>query len=262
MRTRRPIALVGAALFAAACAFPDLQYGGSDGGDDAGSDGASGHDATTAEGGADATGDGPAGDGGADVTVADGGDAGEAGPEAGVDTGGDGSAGVDAADASDAPATGETGGETGADGGGQEAGADAADGGDAATVDSGHDAADTGPDAVVNCDQDLDTYHAAGGNCGGNDCCDTDNQAHPNQTAFFTSASKCGSFDYNCNGKNDPQYPTSISCGGTGALGCTGGPGYMSDPGCGNSGTFYQCVPNGALACKPGSPVTQVQGCN
>jgi hypothetical protein len=253
MRACRPIVLVGAALLAAGCAFPDLQYVGGDGGDD----GPSGHDATSAEGGADATNDVFAVDGGADSTVGDGG---EAGSEAGAEAGADGPASTDAADASDTGATSETGAD-----GAPDTGPDAATdgGGDAAPVDSGHDAGgDSGPDAAVNCDQDLDTYHAEGGTCGGNDCCDTDNKVHPGQTAFFPSANNCGSFDYNCNGKNDPQYAISISCGGTGALGCTGGPGYMTDPGCGNPGTYYQCVPNGALACKPGSPVTQVQGCN
>jgi hypothetical protein len=257
------MALAAAAMLASACAFPDLEY---DAGADGGEDAAPGHDATTAEGGADATGDSPAGDAvGGDATTADAttADSGDGGADAGADAdaAGDGPASADAADASDA-ADAPSAVDGGADGGGTDAGGDAEDGAtEGAPPDAGGDAADAAPDVVVVCDEDLDTYHAEGG-CGGNDCCDIDKQVHPGQTKFFTDASACGSFDYDCNGKADPQYPTSITCGGTGALGCTGGPGYMSDPGCGNSGTYYQCVPNGALACKPGSPVTQVQGCN
>ena len=32
------------------------------------------------------------------------------------------------------------------------------------------------------------------------DCCDSDANAHPNQSAFFSRADACGSFDYNCDG--------------------------------------------------------------
>jgi hypothetical protein len=34
----------------------------------------------------------------------------------------------------------------------------------------------------------------------GNDCCDTDRNANPNQQGVFDKPDACGSFDYNCNG--------------------------------------------------------------
>ncbi|MCB9644963.1 MAG: hypothetical protein H6728_17975 [Myxococcales bacterium] len=39
------------------------------------------------------------------------------------------------------------------------------------------------------------------------DCCDQDKDANPNQTGFFGVANKCGSFDYNCDGKETPTAP-------------------------------------------------------
>jgi hypothetical protein len=47
---------------------------------------------------------------------------------------------------------------------------------------------------------------------GGDDCCDTDINAHPNQTAYYTSTNACGSWDYNCNGSADKQYTRTGSC--------------------------------------------------
>jgi len=37
------------------------------------------------------------------------------------------------------------------------------------------------------------------------DCCDSDANAHPGQTAYFTTAGGCGSFDYNCDGQATPK---------------------------------------------------------
>lgn len=196
MRSRL-LVLGGGALLAAACAFPELQYGdGGGGGDDA------------------STVDVRAGDGGA---VAEG----ATDAEAAV------------ADAGDAPVTGD-----------------------------GGDQPESGAEAGPVCDQDNDNHHAEGGTCGGDDCCDISFDTHPGQTAFFNVANACHSFDYDCSGKEEPQYPSNIKCGGTGALGCTGGPGYITDPGCGQSGLFYTCVGNGALACQPGQPTSVRQQCH
>jgi hypothetical protein len=109
----------------------------------------------------------------------------------------------------------------------------------------------------------MDTYKAEGGTCGGNDCCDTDNLAHPGQTSYFTSADKCGSFDYDCSGSNEPQYPGNLKCGGTGATGCTGGSAFIgAAPTCGAMGLYGTCVPNGLLACQQGNEVQLTQGCH
>lgn len=39
------------------------------------------------------------------------------------------------------------------------------------------------------------------------DCCDKDDKANPNQKGFFETANKCGSFDYNCDGKSTSEVP-------------------------------------------------------
>jgi len=130
-------------------------------------------------------------------------------------------------------------------------------------ADSGGDARDATGDAPIVCDVDMDTYKAEGATCGGNDCCDTDNQAHPGQTSYFTAPDKCGSFDYNCSGSNEPQYPGNLKCGGTGATGCTGGSAFIgAAPSCGMTGLYGTCVPNGLLACQQGNEVSLAQGCH
>jgi hypothetical protein len=45
------------------------------------------------------------------------------------------------------------------------------------------------------------------------DCCDADASAHPGQTATFSTADACGSFDYNCDGSETPKSNGPTSCG-------------------------------------------------
>jgi hypothetical protein len=165
--------------------------------------------------------------------------------DGGID-GGDGSTLVDGASA---------------EGGAADATNDSSDASDALATGDGGAGPDARPDAPI-CDQDEDSYRAEGGACGGNDCCDIDSDAYPGQKKFFYQSNKCGSFDYNCNGKLDPEYPVSLTCSGTAATGCAGGSGYLTDPGCGNPAPLYTCVGNGLLACTPGQPISQQQGCN
>jgi hypothetical protein len=277
---KRALVSLAAAVLFVACGFPEVSYrdGGADGGGDAdetadapiGTEGSSGDGA----GGDGAGGDGAGGDGaGGDGAAEDGAredatsgadsasEAGDAtflvdGQGTGADAtneAGDSSAGVDTG--IDAPVT------------GLDATADApgdANVADAPPADSGNDASggvhDAGADAPLVCDVDQDTYTSML-TCGGSDCCDTDSRAHPGQTTFFIQADACGSFDYDCNTTEDPQYPVNLTCGGTGLTACTGGSGFLLDPGCGNSGLFGTCVPNGLLACQPGDEMTLTQGC-
>jgi hypothetical protein len=240
---RRQVVTLSVVALVAACGFPDVTYESPGGGD------ASHTDAPfTAEGsGGDASEAGDAtssGDSEASAGTDAAGDGGDASTSA--DTGTDAPL-VDADATTDAPA-------------------------DSSAADTSFDAveeqpADSGADAPADappvCDFDQDTYKAKGATCGGNDCCDTDNKAHPNQASFFTQADACGSFDYNCNGTNDPEYPANLACGGTGLTGCTGGSAFIAaDPGCGNSGLYGTCVANGILACQPGNEMTVTQGCH
>jgi hypothetical protein len=113
------------------------------------------------------------------------------------------------------------------------------------------------PDAT-SCDQDGDGYIAEGA-CGGNDCCDTDPSANPGQVTFFTSADHCGSFDYNCNGRIDYEYPTNLSCSGT-SFNCMGGSGFTGAPACGSLAPFCTCSPSG-LGCAASCGMSTQQGC-
>jgi len=45
------------------------------------------------------------------------------------------------------------------------------------------------------------------------DCCDSDANAYPGQTATFTAADACGSFDYNCDGNETPKSNGPTNCG-------------------------------------------------
>jgi hypothetical protein len=114
----------------------------------------------------------------------------------------------------------------------------------------------------LDCDRDGDGYQARGSPCNGTDCCDTDPNANPGQTQFFTVADSCGSFDYDCDGKLETEYATDIACTGTGLTGCKGGPGFVGDPACGTPGPWASgCQGSGALACQPDSTTSQAQGC-
>jgi hypothetical protein len=118
-----------------------------------------------------------------------------------------------------------------------------------------------GGEAGDPCDQDSDGFKGA--QCGGTDCCDTDFNAKPGQTAYYAAADHCGSFDYNCDGKVTPQYGANLHCGYLLGVGCIPtcsniacNTGYLGpDPGCGNSGAYGQCQPNGIGICGT-SPIT------
>lgn len=117
----------------------------------------------------------------------------------------------------------------------------------------------SGGDGSVNCDVDNDTFK--GPQCGGNDCCDTDPNAHPNQMQFFTFQDGCHSWDYNCDGTTEYEFPQNIPCTGTPTLGCNGGPGFLGTEDCGQNGPYGSCQANGALACALKQTGTDTQGC-
>jgi hypothetical protein len=240
---RRTLVTLAVVSLFAACGFPEVNYekaNGDDGGEDAKADGTTGADGASS-----------------------GGDASEAGD---ATSSGD----VEASTSGDAMGDSSTDGDAMGDAPGDSSAVDSsldaieekpADSGTDAPADAPTDVHEAG-DAAPLCDVDQDTYKAEGATCGGNDCCDTDNQAHPGQATFFTQADKCGSFDYNCNNQIDLEYPVNLKCGGTGITGCTGGSAFLGNPACGTSALYGTCVPNGALACQAGSEMTVMQGCN
>ena len=91
-----------------------------------------------------------------------------------------------------------------------------------------------------------------------NDCCDTDANAHPGQTAYFQTARVgCGGFDYNCDSSETMQYPTDEILRGSGLDACSNPEcscswnsgancqGTASTPGCGQGSiSLYCCCPS------------------
>ena len=90
----------------------------------------------------------------------------------------------------------------------------------------------------------------------GDDCCDKDANVHPGQTAYQASESTaCGTtFDYDCNGSEDRQYPFTYSCttasdGSCDPISHDGWSGGV--PACGKTGNLSHCGPSfcGPLEC-------------
>jgi hypothetical protein len=101
------------------------------------------------------------------------------------------------------------------------------------------------------CDCDGDTYLVKGGSCGGDDCDDADDRAHPNQGEFYDTPSKgVGGFDFDCNGTPLPKFHI-VNCG-VGLLVCpANGDGYENPvPGCGVEAMYVKCVMSGAVCIK------------
>jgi hypothetical protein len=102
---------------------------------------------------------------------------------------------------------------------------------DAADVQVAYDGAAADP-----CDEDRDGHRAMG--CGGDDCCDFDHDAHPGQTAYFAGPSACGTFDYDCDGRVDPEV--GIASCALGFFACSGD-GFASTTACGVLSHFTTC---------------------
>ena len=94
------------------------------------------------------------------------------------------------------------------------------------------------PDSGDECDLDEDGYRSSSAECGGTDCCDFDSRAYPAEPKYYGTADACGSFDYDCNGKDDLEFPVvncqyGLPCGGSGF--------DKAPPACGASATFDTC---------------------
>jgi hypothetical protein len=127
---------------------------------------------------------------------------------------------------------------------------------EAATLDASDGSQPDAPPDAVDCDQDGDGWLSMGPGCNGEDCCDIDPDAHPEQTSFFTRADRCDSFDYDCNGVVIPQYGQ-VNCQLAFAS-CTGD-GFDQPQACGVSASFEHCAPT-VLTCFTMNE-TKTQGC-
>jgi hypothetical protein len=84
--------------------------------------------------------------------------------------------------------------------------------------------------------------------CAG-DCDDSDPNAHPLQTAFFTVPTRGSkNFDYNCDKVEEKEIKGLVSCVRVGA-GCEGHGWQGSIPGCAEAAVFISCKPSGQTQC-------------
>lgn len=103
---------------------------------------------------------------------------------------------------------------------------------------------DRAPDQTACLDSDKDGVTTCAG-----DCDDTDPDAHPAQTAFFTMPTKgTKNFDYNCDKVEEREVKGLVSCARVGA-GCEGHGWQGSIPGCGQAAVFISCKPSGPTQC-------------
>lgn len=186
----------------------------------------------------------------------------------------------DDSDATPAPAdggndgtvTGDTGTPPDQDGGDGAPLSDQASPGDDAEAGGRMDAAK--PDSEANCvsvdkcDCDNDGYRSgslackpdagdAGVDAANTDCDDLDPDVFPGPNrSFFTDKDPPRMGDVNCNGTVEKQYNVNLACGV--ALPCAG-EGFLNDPPCGTSATYYKC--GGLALCGPQAVGTRTQGC-
>jgi hypothetical protein len=129
----------------------------------------------------------------------------------------------------------------------------------------------TGGNCIINCiggddcDCDADGYHQNSAECGGMagmvDCYDCNDSAKPGQAMYFGIDRGDGSFDYDCNNFEDPDY--GAACGPT-SLGCASEFLFNPQPGCGQMGQKYQCAGLLAGSCNQNnnSHSLQQQNCH
>jgi len=128
----------------------------------------------------------------------------------------------------------------------------------ASPVDAGGNDSPSGPGQA--CDDDGDGYLAMGAACGGTDCCDQDAHVHPGQTSFFTQPGACGGYDYNCDGKETPEYGA-VNCQWD-TFSCSGDGFAAPIPACGAFGTYTSCsVPWYDVFSCTGNDDQQAQAC-
>jgi hypothetical protein len=106
-----------------------------------------------------------------------------------------------------------------------------------------------GPEMIYYIDRDSDGYGDVGGGIewcappegfveNHDDCYDANNQAFPGQTAFFTTDRGDGSFDYDCDMVETPQWTPETSCD----FGWCDGEGWSDGvPACGASANWRRC---------------------
>lgn len=230
------VALLMMATTSVGCDFPSIDFtpgpGSGGGGENVGAGPSNGGNGAGSSGGG---GEGAGSTGGGGMSQGAGGSGGDGG------AGGSGGAG----------GTGGTGGDGGAGGDGGSGGEGGAGG---------------APGPV--CDEDMDDFVKDLPGCDNGrelDCNDEDDRVHPNATVYRPSAytdpvTEAPSFDYNCNGVEEPRY-TNVTCpcvNGTQALYNVA----VGAEGCGQTGHLYNCKYNLLGFCQGASAdASVVQAC-
>ena len=115
-----------------------------------------------------------------------------------------------------------------------------------------------GSGGAIDCDVDKDDAGSAKPPCCGNDCDDTNDAAVPGQTAYFTKPRAGNSFDYDCNGSDDPddnqlfKHTGVLECGG--ATDCVNPPeGFVKGTKCGSMSMsdYRTCHLENVTMCVP-----------
>ena len=102
------------------------------------------------------------------------------------------------------------------------------------------------------CDLDADGHAAK--SCGGDDCCDNDARVHPGADWQGTAAA-CGSFDFNCDGKEEREHGVK----GCHVSGICQGDGFDQDTPCGAQAGYATCL--GLFVCLGEYPDSRTQRC-
>jgi len=99
-------------------------------------------------------------------------------------------------------------------------------------------------------DDDQDTFSC-------NDCNDKKKDVFPGQQKFFDKEAD-GSYDYDCDKTEEPEFPAVVSCPPQGK--CEGGGWVGTIPACGKEGQFSNCVKITGN-CQPEAPKKKKQRC-
>jgi hypothetical protein len=95
------------------------------------------------------------------------------------------------------------------------------------------------------------------------DCYDSNINANPGASAYYTTSRGDGSYDYNCDGSQAKQYTDNFDC--TGAVyvcvDYTNGWSSSTDPACGSSGSWRTGCDASFTSCSYDSTASRTQGC-
>lgn len=96
--------------------------------------------------------------------------------------------------------------------------------------------------SVASCDTDGD-QHLAEGNCGGDDCDDSDANVFPGQSEHFDERQAQVDYDYDCSGAPEQEQLEPIVCSGVSVGACpTTQMGFLQTlPACGEQGAWGTC---------------------